>query len=431
MILSVIGHGYVGLVTATVFADLGNTVWVIGRNREKLERLKKGAVPFYELGLEELVKHNIKTGHLKFTLSYKEAIPTSEVIFIAVGTPSGEGGEVDLSAVFEVCQKLAPHLSGHTIVATKSTVPPGTNRKIKTIIEEKKSLKARFDIASTPEFLSQGTALQNTLHPDRIVIGTETEKAKNILLKLHKPIDGEVVLANLETAEMIKYAANAMLATKISFANFMALLCERVGADALKVLAGVGLDKRIGRSFLNPGVGFGGSCLPKDVKALIAIEEKAGFPSRFLEAVYEVNELAKEDFVKKAVKLLDNHLQDKTIGVLGLAFKPNTDDMREAPSIYVINTLKKKGAKIRAYDPVAMEKAKKIFGQEITFCQNPYEVCRNSDILVILTEWNEFKELDLLRVKKLLKRPIILDGRNIYDKKEMEKLGFKYLGIGR
>lgn len=428
MVLSVIGHGYVGLVTASVFADLGNTVWVIGRNREKIEKLQKGSVPFYEPGLEEVVQRTVKAGHLKFTFDYQEAIAQSEVVFIAVGTTSKDSGEADLSSVFAVAKKLARYLSSYTIVATKSTVPPGTNRILKSIIE-KASGKATFDIASTPEFLSQGTALQNTLHPDRVVIGTEREKAKNVILKLHKPMDGEVVLTNLETAEMIKYAANAMLSTRISFANTIALLCERVGADGLKVLEGVGLDKRIGRAFLSPGIGFGGSCLPKDAKALMRIGEEVDFPLNLLKAVSQVNKLVKDDFVRKAKELLGGSFKNKTVGVLGLAFKPNTDDMRDAPAIYIIEALGKGGAKIQAYDPAAMENARRIL-PHVKFLKNPYEVCKNSDILVLLTEWNEFKELDLIRVRSLLKRPIILDGRNIYERGKVEKLGFTYQGVG-
>lgn len=428
MILSVIGHGYVGLVTACVFADLGNTVWVLGRDSSKIEKLKKGIPPFYEPGLKEIIERNNKAGRLKFTLDYKDAIANSEVVFIAVGTPSAKTGSADLSSVFEVAKNIGRNLKNYTVVATKSTVPPGTNKKVKSIIEKYKPSSINFDIASTPEFLSQGTALENTLHPDRIVIGTEGPRAQELLVKLHKPINGELVLTNIETAEMIKYAANSMLATRISFANTIAMLCDRLNADALKVLEAVGLDTRIGKKFLSPGVGFGGSCLPKDSKALIKIGEEVGFKVSLIKAVYEVNEEAKKDFILKIKKLLGN-VRGKTIGVLGLSFKPDTDDMRDAPSIDIIKKLVSLGAKIRAYDPVSMDNAKKFFG-DIHFSPDPYDVCKNSDILLILTEWREFKELDLLKVKSLLKNPVILDGRNIYNREDLEKIGFKYQGVG-
>lgn len=430
MTISIIGHGYVGLVTAAVFADLGNTVWVLGRNPKKIEELKRGKVPFYEPGLEETVKRNLKNGYLKFTLSYKEAIPPSEVIFIAVGTPGSENGEADLSSVFSVAKKIAQHLLGYKIVATKSTVPPGTNQKIEEIIENEKEKTASFDIASTPEFLSQGTALENTLHPDRVVIGVKTQKAQEILVRLHEPIDGEMILTNVKTAEMIKYAANAMLATRISFANLIALLSEQLGADALIVLKGVGLDKRIGKTFLAPGVGFGGSCLPKDTKALVKITQKAKISTDFLEAIIKVNEDVRNNFIKKIKTALDGKINKKIIAILGLSFKPDTDDMREAPSLYIIKALENLGAKIKAYDPKAMEKAKKILAN-VTFCKDPYQACSGSDILVVLTEWNEFKELDLSRVKELLKRPIVFDGRNIYNPEKLRELGFIYQGVGR
>ncbi len=430
MIISVVGHGYVGLVTAAVFADLGNTVWVLGRDPKKIEELRRGKVPFYEPGLEETVKRGLKNGYLKFTLSYSEAISPSEVIFIAVGTPGDKNGEADLSNVFIVAKKIARHITGYKIVATKSTVPPGTNQKIEEIMEKEKEKTASFDIASTPEFLSQGTALDNTLHPDRVVIGTKTQKAREILVRLHEPIDGEMILTNVKTAEMIKYAANAMLATRISFANLIALLSEQVGADALTVLKGVGLDKRIGKTFLSPGVGFGGSCLPKDTKALVKITQKAGVISEFFEAIIKVNEEVRKNFIQKIKKALGSKPQGKTIAILGLSFKPDTDDMREAPSIYIIKALQNLGVKIRAYDPKAMEKAEKILSW-VTFLKDPYQTCSGSDILVVLTEWNEFKELDLLRVKELLKKPVVFDGRNIYNPEKLRELGFIYQGVGR
>lgn len=430
MTITFVGHGYVGLVTAAIFADLGNTVWVIGHTKEKIENLKKGIIPIYEPGLEEVVRRNVKAKRLLFILDYTEAIPASKIVFIAVPTPPKNNGEADLSVVFEVAEKIGKHLDGYTVIATKSTVPVGTNREIKKVLEKAKPQKATFDIASVPEFLREGQALSDTLHPDRIVIGTESKQAQDVMLELHKPIEAERVLTDIETGEMIKYAANAFLATKISFANAIANLSEVTNADALAVLGGIGLDKRIGRAFLSPGAGYGGSCFPKDVKALIAISKQYGYDFSLLKTVEEINKQSFENIVKKAKKLLGGDLKNKQIGILGLSFKPDTDDMRDAPSIPIINGLKKDGAKIKTYDPIAMENAKKII-KGITFCSNAYEAAEDSDILIIVTEWNEFKKLDLVKVKNLMKKPVILDGRNIYDPQEVRQLGFSYLGVGR
>lgn len=429
MTITFVGHGYVGLVTAAVFADLGNTVWVIGHTQEKIENLKKGIVPIYEHGLEDIVRRNVKAKRLLFTLDYKPAIPESDAVFIAVGTPSKETGEADLSTVFGVAEKIAENLDGYTVVVTKSTVPVGTYKKVKKILEDKKPQKATFDIASSPEFLREGQAISDTLHPDRIVIGTESIKAQDILSELHKPIDGNFVLTNIETAEMIKYAANAMLATKISFANAIAQLSEKTGADGLKVLQGVGLDKRVGNSFLSPGAGFGGSCLPKDVKALIAIAKDVGYDFSLLYDVQKINNDAILEIVKKANKILGD-LSGKKIGILGLSFKPDTDDMRDAPSRIIISELQKKSAKIKAYDPIAMEKAKALL-KGVEFCEDPYEVAKDSDLVIIVTEWNEFREMNLKKLKDLMKTPKLIDGRNIYDPKKVRDLGFEYIGVGR
>lgn len=430
MTVTFVGHGYVGLVTAAIFADLGNLVWVVGHTPEKIKKLNQGIIPIYEPGLEEIVKRNIEAKRLFFTLEYGKAIPSSDVVFIAVGTPSKLSGEADLSSVFEVAKMIGKNLDGYTVVATKSTVPIGTNRKIKKIVEAVKPKKALFDIASVPEFLREGSAIHDTLSPDRVVIGTEAEKAKRVLSDLHKPIDGQFVLTNIEAAELIKYSANAFLATKISFANAIARISELSGADALAVLDGIGFDRRIGRMFLDPGVGFGGSCFPKDVRALIAIALKYHYDFDLLIAVERINKEARVDFVKKAKKLLGNKVSEKTVGILGLSFKPNTDDMRDAPSIDIINALQKEGAKIKAYDPIAMKNAKTIL-KNVTYCKSPYEVAKNADILLVITEWNEFKELDLLMVKNLMKTPIILDGRNIYDPQKIRGAGFIYQGVGR
>ncbi len=430
MTITFIGHGYVGLVTAAVFADLGNTVWVIGHTKEKIENLKKGIIPIYEPGLTEIVQRNVSAGRLLFTLDYDQAIPSSKVVFIAVGTPPKQNGEADLSVVFEVAEKIGKNLDGYTVVVTKSTVPVGTNKKTREIIEKTKPQKAEYDLGSVPEFLREGQAISDTLHPDRIVIGTDSQKAQELLVELHEPIDGNYVLTNIETAEMIKYAANAFLATKISFSNAIAKLSESSDADGLKVLEGIGYDARIGNQFLSPGAGFGGSCFPKDVKALISIASSYGYDFTLLKAVDKINSDAMDDIVVKAKKLLGNNVKGATIGVLGLSFKPNTDDMRDAPSIPIINALLKDGAKIKAYDPVAMDNAKKIFSG-VVFCEDSYSAARDADLLIVLTEWNEFKQLDLAKIKEVMKKPVILDGRNIYNPQEVKRLEITYQGVGR
>lgn len=430
MTITFIGHGYVGLVTASVFADLGNTVWVIGHTQSKIENLKKGIIPIYEPRLEEIVKRNIKAGRLLFTLDYDKSISSSDVVFIAVGTPPKETGEADLSVVFDVAKKVGAHLDGYTVVITKSTVPVGTNFEVKKRIEKVKSGKATFDVASVPEFLREGQAISDTFHPDRIVIGTESQKAEDVLVELHKPIDGKLVLTTVETAEMIKYAANAFLATKISFANAIAQLSEIVGADGLKVLEGIGYDKRVGSAFLSPGAGYGGSCFPKDVKALIAIAKQYGYDFALLKDVEKINKDAILGIVTKVEKILKGHLKGKKVGVLGLSFKPDTDDMREAPSIAIIKKLQEKGAHITAFDPIAMENAKKLF-KGVHFCTDAYEVAEDSDVLVVITEWNEFRQLDLHKIKSIMRQPNLIDGRNIYDPKSVKDIGFNYHGVGR
>jgi UDPglucose 6-dehydrogenase len=430
MTITFIGHGYVGLVTASIFADMGNIVWVIGHTKEKIENLKKGILPIYEPGLEEIVKRNVKAKRLLFTLDYKESIPASSAVFIAVGTPPKSTGDADLSVVFEVAEKIASNLGRYTVIATKSTVPVGTNKKIEQIIRKSKPDTATFDIASVPEFLREGQAISDTLHPDRVVIGTESEKAKSLLVELHKPIDGSYVLTNIETAEMIKYAANSFLATKISFANAIAHLSELTGANGLKVLQAVGLDKRAGSQFLSPGAGYGGSCFPKDVKALIAIAKKSGYDFSLLRAVEDINKYAMKKIIDKAVKMLKGKVTGKTIGILGLSFKPDTDDMRDAPSIVIINELLDKGAKIKAFDPIAMDNAKKIL-KNIDFCKSAYSVAKDADLLIVMTEWNEFKKINLQKIKEFMKYPNIIDARNIYDPDTLKDIGFTYNGVGR
>lgn len=424
-----IGHGYVGLVTAAIFADLGNTIYVIGRTESKVENLKKGILPIYEPGLAEIVKRNVDEGRLIFTLDYLPAIPESEIVFIAVGTPPQKTGDAELSTVFQVAEKVAKHMSGYTVIATKSTVPPGTNKRIKQIISENKTKSSEFDIASVPEFLREGTAISDTLHPDRVVIGTESQKAQKLLVEIHKPLGGELVLTNLETAELIKYASNSFLATKISYANAIAKLSELTGADGPTVLRGIGLDNRIGPSFLSAGAGYGGSCFPKDVKALLAIAKNYDYNFALLDEVEKINDYAKRDIVKKVKKLIGD-VRGKRIGILGLSFKPDTDDMRDASSITIVNLLENEGAIILAYDPQAMENAAKLM-ENIQYKSDPYEVAQGADCIILLTEWNEFKELDLKKIASVMSEPNMVDARNIYDKHELSEAGFKSFGVGK
>lgn len=432
MKITFVGHGYVGLVSASIFADLGNEVTVIGHTPETVHKLNEGKVHIYEPGLTELVQKNLDAKRLRFTLSY-DSVKDAELVFIGVGTPPKEGGEADLSTVLEVAENIANNLSGYTVVITKSTVPIGTNKKIKELISGIVDSSVEFDVASCPEFLRQGSAISDTLYPDRIVIGTEKKKAEELLVQLHKPLQEntncQFVLCNLETAEMIKYAANSFLAMKISFANSIAQLSELTGSDALKVLEGIGFDKRIGNYFLSPGPGYGGSCFPKDVKALISIAKDFNYDFELLKEVENVNYSAKKLIVKKAEELLGS-LEGKKIGILGLAFKPNTDDMRFAPSIEIINWLKDKGVEVRAYDPQSMEKAMKII-DGISYCDNLYDVADEADLLIVLTDWNEFKEMDLQKIRSSMRSPFIIDARNIYEPEKMKNLGFTYRGVGR
>lgn len=431
MTIAFVGHGYVGLVTAAVFADLGNTVWVVGRTPEKIEMLKKGITPFYEPGLSELVKRNVDAGRLLFSLNYKEAVSASSIIFICVGTPPKDTGEADLTSVFEAAKSIAVNLVGYKVVVTKSTVPPGTNKKVSEILTKYKPEGASFAMASVPEFLREGTAINDTMHPDRVVIGTTSDRAREMLLTLHKPINTKMVQTNIETAELIKYSSNSLLSTKISFANAIAVLAEKVGADVEQVLDGVGLDRRLGRSFLYPGVGYGGSCFPKDVKALIAIAQEHGYDFSLLKAVDDVNKQAGSNFVDKILKHFDGKLQGIIIAVFGLSFKPNTDDMREAPSLFIIRELMKNGATIVAFDPVAMENAKKVLPEGVIYAKNAYDAADGADAVAVLTEWNEFRQLDLVQLAKRLKTQVLFDGRNIYEPLQLKNLGYIYYGVGR
>lgn len=428
MTITFIGHGYVGLVTACVFADFGNKVWVIGHTKEKLKKLKKGDPLIYEPGLKELLEKNLKARRIHFTDLYDEAIPQSDIVFIAVGTPPKKSGEADLSAVFEVAKKITKHLkSGLTVMSCKSTVPVGTNKKILDILNKDKPKQAQVEVASCPEFLREGTGIYDSLNADRVVIGSDSKDAVRLLLELHKPINGKRIITNLASAELIKYASNAMLATKISFANLISLYCEKTGADVEVVLSAVGLDNRIGRAFLFPGLGYGGSCLPKDVKALVDMGKTSGLDTGFLEEVGQINETARTNFLSK----IFSYLKKGKIAVWGLAFKPNTDDIRFAPSLYILQAFLDKNLKVSVYDPAAKNNIKLQFGNLLHYAEGPYEALTNADALCILTEWNEFKQIDLKKVKSKLKNPLIFDGRNIYDPKTLKKLGFTYFGIGR
>ncbi|APT75927.1 UDP-glucose 6-dehydrogenase [Marinitoga sp. 1137] len=429
--ICVVGTGYVGLVAAVGLADFGNKIIGVDIDENKIENLKKGISPIYEPGIEEYLTRNLNSGRLKFSTEIGKAIQESEVIFIGVGTPPKENGEADLSYVFNVAETIAKNLNDYKVVVIKSTVPVGTNRKIKEFIKEK-SGKDNFDVVSNPEFLREGKAVYDFFHPDRVVIGYESEKAKEIMEDIYRSlylIQTPFVWCNLETAEMIKYASNAFLATKITFINQIANLCEAVGADVHKVAKAMGMDGRISPKFLHPGPGYGGSCFPKDTKALVEIGRKNNVDMSLVKEVINANEKQKERMVEKLEKYMD--LKDKKIGVLGLAFKAETDDMRESPAITIINKLIEKGAKVIAHDPKAIENAKKIFGDKIEYVDNEYKAMNNADALMIITEWNIYRNLDLEMIKKLMKGNIILDTRNVLDRKKIKEMGFVYEGVGR
>ncbi len=428
--ICVIGTGYVGLVTGTCFAEIGHRVICVDNNREKIEKLQKGLSPIYEPGLDKLIAKNKKAGRLFFGTEIKEGVKNSDVIFIAVHTPTKENGETDLRFVEAVAKEVAKAMQNYKVIVSKSTMPVKTGQKIKEIMKKFAGKGINFDVVSNPEFLKEGTAVEDFLKPDRIVIGVESKRAKKIMQELYKPIRAPIIFTDIESAEIIKHACNAFLATKISFINAIANICEKNGADVQEVAMAIGLDKRIGNSFLRAGLGFGGSCLPKDINAFIKVAEKSGYDFRLLKEVKKINTKQRENFIKKIIENLEE-LKDKKLAILGLSFKPNTDDMREAPSIDVINKLVEKGAIIKAYDPVAIEKARGIFGSKIIYCLNPYQAVKDSDALIILTDWDEFKNMDIKKIKKLLKMPIIFDGRNIFEPQKMAKLGFKYYSFGR
>lgn len=436
MRISIIGTGYVGLVTGTCFAEVGIDVTCVDIDKKKIENLKKGIIPIYEPGLDDMVHRNSQKGRLHFTTDLAESLKDCEVIFNAVGTPPDEDGSADLQYVLSVAHEIGKHMNDYIMVVTKSTVPVGTALKVKAAIQEelnKRNSDLTFDVASNPEFLKEGAAIDDFLKPDRIVIGLESKRAEEIMKALYKPftLNGHpVIFMDITSAEMTKYAANSMLATKISFMNDIANLCEIVGADVNMVRKGIGSDSRIGTKFIYPGVGYGGSCFPKDVKALIKTGQDFNYELRVLKAVEEVNEDQKSLMFHKISKYFGNDLKGKKIGLWGLSFKPQTDDMREAPSLVLINRLTEAGAKIVAYDPVAIHEAKRILNGKVDYAEDLYDAVKDADCLLIVTEWPEFRVPDFGKLHKLLKNPVIFDGRNIFEVQAMKNAGFNYFCVG-
>ena len=432
MNICIVGTGYVGLVTGACLAEFGMNLVCVDNDLEKVALLQKGEVSIYEPGLDDLVKKNMKEGRLRFSSNLEEGVSSSLVIFIAVGTPAREDGSADLSAVESVARKIAESMGGYKVVVVKSTVPVGTNRWLRDLIQTHQGRLIPFDVVSNPEFLREGSAVQDFMRPDRVAIGAESEQAVAIMKDIYSALylnETPFVITSPETAEMIKYATNAFLATKVTFINEIANLCERVGADVQHVAKAMGLDGRIGRKFLHPGPGYGGSCFPKDTRALSRLAEEKGYTFKVLNSVIEVNEEQKLRMADK-IEAKVGGLQGKTVGILGLSFKPNTNDIRESSSIIIVRALLKKGAKVKAYDPAAMEEARALF-PEVIFGGDAYEVAEGCDALVLATEWNQFRRLDLQRIKALLKTPVFIDLRNVYDPDQMGRLGFTYSGVGR
>lgn len=429
MKITIVGTGYVGLVTGTCLAEIGNDVICVDNNEEKIESLKKGEIPIYEPGLDEIVIKNVKAKRLSFTSDIVYGINESPVIFIAVSTPPKHNGEADLSYVARVARSIAENMQDYKVIVDKSTVPVATGQKVAETVRRYNKSGVKFDVVSNPEFLREGSAVDDFMNPDRVVVGVTGERAAEIMTELYKPLKAPIIVTDINSAEIIKHACNSFLAMKISYANALANICERSGADVVRVAEGMGLDKRIGKMFLNAGVGYGGSCFPKDVAAFIKISEKLGYDFKLLKVVEEINAQQREAFIKKiedALWILD----DKTVGVLGLSFKPNTDDIRSAPSIDVIKRLQKEGAQVKVYDPQAMDNAKEVLSG-VKFCKNPYEVAEGADALLLVTEWEEFLKMDLKRIKAVLHQPVFIDGRNAFDPKAMEAQGFIYKGMGR
>ncbi len=433
MNICVIGTGYVGLVTGTCFADFGVNVSCVDKDSSKIDSLKQGEIPIYEPGLKELLDKNVSQGRLAFTTDLAEGIKKSLVIFIAVGTPPKEDGSADLTYIEEVARAIAKNLNGYKVIVTKSTVPVGTGKLIEDIISKEQTGGHNFDIASNPEFLREGSAIEDFMRPDRVVIGAKSQQAVAILKDLYSPlylIETPFVITNIETAELIKYASNAFLATKVSFINEMANICERAGGDVHMVAKGMGLDKRIGSKFLHPGPGYGGSCFPKDTLAINSIAKGLGYDFKIVGAVIDANHRQRELMVAK-IRTAAGGLKGKTIAALGLAFKPNTDDIRDSPALYIVERLVEEGASVRAYDPAAMDNTKAVLKKGVTYCVDSYEAAAGSDCLVILTEWNQFRKLEFSKIKGLLKSPCVIDLRNIYDPMQMKAQGFTYVSVGR
>jgi UDPglucose 6-dehydrogenase len=433
MNIVVLGAGYVGLVSAACFAEFGVQVTCVDQSKEKIDALLEGKIPIFEPGLDDLVARNMRNGNLTFATSMMPAIKEAEAVFIAVGTPARRGdGHADLSYVYGAAREIAQHISHYTVIVTKSTVPVGTGHEIAKLVRESNP-KAEFDVCSNPEFLREGSAINDFMRPDRVVIGCESDRAASVMKSLYRPlylIETPMVIAGLETAELTKYAANAFLAAKITFINEIADLCEKVGADVQTVAKGMGLDGRIGRKFLHAGPGYGGSCFPKDTLALARTAQDKGAPMRLVEATIDVNDRRKKQMAARIVTACSGQVKGKTIAILGVAFKPNTDDMRDSVSLDVIPALQKAGATVRAYDPEAMDEAKKMLN-DVVWCRNAYDTMTGADAVAILTEWNEFRALDFARIKALLKTPIMVDLRNIYRPDEVRAAGFTYMSIGR
>ena len=428
--IAVIGVGYVGLVSGASFADLGNRVICLDINETRIENLNKGIMPIYEPGLEEVVERNVKAGRLTFTASYSEALKDAEYAFIAVGTPSDVDGQADLRYVRMAAESIADVIDHPIIIINKSTVPVGTGDWVADIVRNRRPDAPEFAVVSCPEFLREGSAITDFMNPDRVILGSISREAAEKVAQLHLPLRTTIMITDLRTAEMIKYASNAFLAAKISFINEIANICEALGADVKEVASGMGMDKRIGSSFLDAGIGWGGSCFPKDVKALAYMAEVAGRHPQLIQAVMDINTDQRKAPIRKVKKLLGGVLVGKTIGLLGLAFKPNTDDMREAPSIDIAWDLLRERVNVRAYDPVSMENARRVM-PEVNLVESPYALAEGADALILITEWNEFKNLDLAKIRDSMNEPVLIDGRNIYDPHAVRELGFKYMAIGR
>lgn len=437
MNIAIVGTGYVGLVSGTCFSEMGVNVTCVDINEEKIQKLKDGIMPIYEPGLEDLVKRNVEAGRLKFTTDLVSCLDDVEIVFSAVGTPPDEDGSADLSYVLEVARTVGRNIKKHIVLVTKSTVPVGTAKKVRAVIQEeldKRGVNIEFDVASNPEFLKEGAAIKDFMAPDRVVVGVESERAKKMMEKLYKPftLNGyPILIMDVPSAEMTKYAANAMLATRISFMNDIANLCELVGANVDNVRKGMGTDSRIGNRFLYAGCGYGGSCFPKDVKALVHTGIENGYHMQVIEAVEAVNEKQKYIVFDKLKESFNRNLSDKTIAIWGLSFKPETDDMREAPALVVINELLKEGAKVKVYDPIAMNECKRRIGDVVTYCKDMYEAVIDADALTLLTEWKQFRLPSWSIIHKAMNGHVIIDGRNIYDGEELKELGFKYSRIGQ